>query len=360
MQRVAANRVNPGDGVSCMDDSTAGRHWLHVAWQAASATGASDLFLVSGASPCWRVAGRLVRADHLPACPPPPWTTLAGDLDGDTTSTLLAGTTPGQAEGVLAHPLLGRARWSLCRQRQGLLLVLRLLRERVPTLTEVQLDPRQAALVERRHGLLLVTGATGSGKSCTLAALVQHWREHEGGHVLTLEDPVEMRYPPGPGLISQRDVAHDCVSFAAGLRAALRQDPDVILIGELRDADSARLALAAAETGHLVLTTLHASGAVGALDRLLGLFPADERDLARGQLADTLIAVISQELLKRPDGLLHALREVLVATPAVRHLIREQRGAQIVSAMQTGQAEGMQTRAQALARLSACAHPAPE
>ncbi|MEL0029101.1 MAG: ATPase, T2SS/T4P/T4SS family, partial [Perlucidibaca sp.] len=234
------------------------------------------------APPCLRVAGRVAGSGRLPPCPDLPWSDLGALLDNPAGAALLDGQGAGQAEGALQHDQLGRARWSLARHQGGLLLVLRLLREQVPDLTEVGLTAAQASLVEHRHGLLLVTGATGSGKSCTLAALVQHWRTRIGGHVLTLEDPVEMIYPPEPGLVSQRDIGRDCGSFAQGLHAALRQAPDLILIGELRDRESARLALAAAETGHLVLATLHASRAVGAMDRLLGLFPGDERDLARG------------------------------------------------------------------------------
>ncbi len=321
--------------------------WLLQAWQQARTAGASDLFLISGHQPRLRVLGRLVTPPELPCSPLPPWAGLAATLGLTANNALATGKAAGQIEGVLEHPALGRARWSLARQQHGLMLVLRLLPEQVPTLADVQLDAAQAALVERSNGLLLVTGATGSGKSCTLAALVQHWRERHGGHVVTLEDPVELRYPELPGLVSQRDVASDCISYAEGLRAALRQDPDLILIGELRDRDSARLALAAAETGHLVLATLHTASAIGAMDRLLGLFPGDERELARGQLADTLIAVMSQQLLPCAGGR-RAVREILVATAAIRHLIREHRLNQIESVMQTGQEAGMQTWAQAL------------
>ncbi len=329
-------------------------HWLLSAWQQARAAGASDLFLTSGNRPRIRVAGRLSRLATLPHCPQPSWAALAPALGLQANHALLSGRHAGSAEGMLSDAGLGRARWSLARQQRGLMLVLRLLRDHLPSLADVQLETAQAALIERPHGLLLVTGATGSGKSCTLAALVQHWRTRRDGHVLTLEDPVEFVYPSPAGcngLVSQHEVGRDCASYDAGLRAALRQNPDLILIGELRDRETARLALAAAETGHLVLATLHAATAIGAIDRLLGLFPGEERELARLQLADSLIAIMAQQLLATPGGL-QACREVLVATPAIRHLIREHRLSQIETAMQTGQEAGMQTRARALARLA--------
>lgn len=324
--------------------------WLRLAWAQARAADAADLHLASGERPWLRVAGRLQELAAAPPSPPAPWPALAAALGLGVEHALASGGGPGEAEGLLADTELGRARWSLTRQRQGLLLVLRLLAGRVPTPAEVQLDATHAALMQASHGLLLVTGATGAGKSSTLAALVQHWRTLHAGHVLTLEDPVELLYPPGEGRVSQRDVGHDTVSFAAGLRAALRQDPDVILIGELRDAETARLALSAAETGHLVLATLHTAGCVGAIERLLSLFPADEQVMAQGLLADTLVAILAQEL-HWLDGRAHACREVLVATPAVRHLVRERRLSQIEPLLQTGAAAGMQTLAQARTRL---------
>lgn len=325
-----------------------GADWLLHAWHAARDHGASDLHLASGAPPCLRITGVLA-ATALPPCPPLPWGTLASLLP--EAATLLAGATMAEAEGALAHPALGRARWSLARHQDGLLLVLRLLADALPTPDSVQLEAAHSALVLRPHGLLLVTGATGAGKSSTLAALVGHWRAHHDGHVLTLEDPVELRYPPGRGRVTQREVGRDCISYADGLRAALRQDPDVILIGEIRDEDSARLALTAAETGHLVLSTLHAASAAGAIERYCGLFAGPAQALARLQLADSLVAIMAQTLETGPRGR-QACREVLVATPAVRHLIREHRLGQLDHVMQTGAGHGMRTRAQALAALA--------
>lgn len=325
--------------------------WLLAAWAQAVTAQAADLHLSSGQLPLMRCRGQLVSlpADSAIPCPTSPWPGLAAYFTDATAQRLLQGQSAGEAEGALEHPTLGRGRWSLARTDHGLMLVLRLIRGQIPTLAEVQLDTALAHRLLPAQGLVLITGATGSGKSSTLAALVEHRRQTLGGHVITLEDPIEFRYGQGQGRISQREIGRDSPSFASALRAALRQDPDVLLIGELRDAETARLALSAAETGHLVLTTLHTASAVGAIDRLLSLFPPEEQGLAQALLAETLVGVLAQELIWQA-GQARALREVLIATSAVRHLIREHRLTQIHSVMQTGSSLGMQTRAQAWER----------
>lgn len=327
--------------------------WLLAAWEQALAAQAADLHLSSGQMPLMRCRGQLVPLPAGTPCPAWPWPGLAAYFSDANAQRLLQGQTAGEAEGAFEHPTLGRARWSLARSDHGLMLVMRLIRGQIPSLSAVQLDTTLAHRLLPAQGLVLITGATGSGKSSTLAALVEHRRQTQGGHVITLEDPIEFRYSAGhrqeQGRISQREIGRDSPSFASALRAALRQDPDVLLIGELRDADTARLALSAAETGHLVLTTLHTASAVGAIDRLLSLFPPDEQTLAQALLAETLVGVLAQELIWQ-DGQARALREVLIATSAVRHLIREHRLAQIHSVMQTGSSLGMQTRAQAWER----------
>lgn len=336
--------------------------WLFQAWSYAKNARAADLHAVSNEPIRVRMQGALTCLDALPPCPPAPWPDVLALFGAQASSRQ-----PSQAltnlETSLTHPQLGRARASLAAHQGGWMLVMRLIAERIPSLADVQLSRQHADLVLADHGLLLVTGATGSGKSSTLAAWLGHWREQHRGHVISLEDPIEFVHANSPelGLVNQREIGRDCVSFADGLSAALRQDPDVLLIGELRDRESARLALMAAETGHLVMATLHAASAVGAIDRLLSLFPADERSLAQAQLSDSLQAVMAQQLIWSVAGAestgkpcAKACREVLIATPAVRHLIREHRLNDIEHIMQTHAALGMQTMAQARAALAAC------
>lgn len=317
--------------------------WLLHAWTLAKSLGAADLHAVSGEPLRLRLHGELRCIDALPPCPSTPWPEIR-ELFGDNSECLQT------AESSFTHPELGRARASLAAHHGGWMLVMRLIADHIPSIAEVQLSRQHADLVLADNGLLLVTGATGSGKSSTMAAWLRHWREQRKGHVISLEDPIEYIHGNDPtlGLVNQREVGRDCSSFADGLRAALRQDPDVLIVGELRDRESAQLALMAAETGHLVMATLHTASAIGAIDRLLSLFPAAERNLAQAQLADTLRTVMAQQLLWS-NAKAYACREVLIATPAVRHLIREHRLNDIEHIMQTHAALGMQTMAQAMA-----------
>ncbi|ATX96901.1 MULTISPECIES: type IV pilus twitching motility protein PilT [Citrobacter] len=231
---------------------------------------------------------------------------------------------------------------------QGTSLALRLLPLDCPHLDDLQPPAVIPELLHSENGLILVTGATGSGKSTTLAAMVEYLNQHIEGHILTLEDPIEYRYTSRHCLIQQREVGAHCASFATGLRGALREDPDVILLGELRDVETIRLALTAAETGHLVLATLHTRGAAQAIARLVDSFAATEKDPVRNQLADSLRAVLSQKLEEDKQGGRVALFELLVNTPAVGNLIREGKTHQLPGVIQTGQQTGMQTFAQSL------------
>ena len=201
------------------------------------------------------------------------------------------------------------------------------------------------------RGLVLVTGPTGSGKSTTLAAMIDYINDHRYEHILTIEDPVEFVHVSKRCLINQREVHRDTHSFADALRSALREDPDVILVGELRDLETIRLALTAAETGHLVLGTLHTTSAVKTIDRIIDVFPSEEKAMVRSMLSESLQAVVSQSLLKRQGGGRVAAHEILMATSAVRNLIREDKVAQMYSAIQTGGSLGMQTLDAALSRL---------
>jgi twitching motility protein PilT len=198
-------------------------------------------------------------------------------------------------------------------------------------------------ICDNPRGLVLVTGPTGSGKSTTLAAMMDHKNESEYGHILTIEDPIEFVHQSKKCLINQREVHRDTLGFAEALRSALREDPDIILVGELRDLETIRLAMTAAETGHLVFGTLHTSSAAKTIDRIVDVFPAGEKSMVRSMLSESLRAVISQTLLKKTGGGRVACHEIMIGTPAIRNLIREDKVAQMYSAIQTGQAHGMQT-----------------
>jgi twitching motility protein PilT len=222
----------------------------------------------------------------------------------------------------------------------------------VPTLASLGVPAVAAELALCPRGLVLVTGPTGSGKSSTLAAMLSHYLHSQRGHVITVEDPIEFVHSPGQGLVNQRELGRHTHSFSAALRAALREDPDVILVGELRDLDTIRLALTAAETGQLVLGTLHSASATKAIDRLIDVFPATEKDMVRSMLSESLAGVIAQTLCRTADGTGRvAAHEVMLGTPAIRNLIREAKVAQMHTSLQTGASQGMQTLDQSLAEL---------
>lgn len=227
-----------------------------------------------------------------------------------------------------------------------LFLVIRIINKDIPTCEELLIPQVVQAFTSLKQGMVLVCGATGSGKSTTLAALIEKINRERRVHIVTLEDPIEYKYKNKKALIHQREVGRDTKSFACGLRSALRQDPDVILVGELRDRETTAAALIAAETGHLVLTTLHTNDAVGAVNRILDLF-GEERQLVRSQLAEVLQGIICQELIPRAMGNGRVANfEVLSLTPALRSLIREGRTHQITSYLQTGRQQGMLTKSE--------------
>lgn len=305
---------------------------------------ASDLHLCSGDSPYWRLDGELHTLSEAPSLTPAQLTDWCeGWMTAQQRQQLTA---EGQTDGALSLANGRRLRVHVFRQQRGISAALRVLDDQPRSLASLYAPAILSSLMMRPAGLILVTGATGSGKSTTLAALVHALTQQRASHVITLEEPIEILYPPGRGLIQQREIGVHCASFTLGLRAALREDPDVILLGELRDSDSIRLALTAAETGHLVLATLHARGAPQAIERLLDVFSAQEKDMVRNQLALCLQAVVAQQLVPQRGGGRIALYEVLLANTAVANLIREGKTHQLPGVLQMGTQGGMQTFAQ--------------
>jgi len=304
---------------------------------------ASDLHLSTGQPPLLRVDGELQRLD-------------APTLTEADVHALMQGVIPEhlqpkdgcESDFAFDIPGLARFRANVFRQQRGLAAALRVLPSALPELDALGAPPILRELLERPHGLILVTGATGSGKSTTLAAMLDQINRTRHAHVITIEDPVEFIHTPRQSLIQQRELHRDTRSFQHGLRAALREDPDVIVVGELRDAPTIQLALTAAETGHLVMASLHTSAAAKAVDRIIDAFPAGDKPMVRGMLSESLRAVIAQVLPKRIGGGRIAAFEIMLATPAIANLIREDKPAQMYSAIQSGQRHGMQTLDQAL------------
>ena len=245
-------------------------------------------------------------------------------------------------------PGLARFRVNAFNQDRGAAAVFRTIPSKILSLEELNCPAVFKDICDNPRGLVLVTGPTGSGKSTTLAAMMDYKNDTEYGHILTIEDPIEFVHQSKKCLINQREVHRDTLGFAEALRSALREDPDIILVGELRDLETIRLAMTAAETGHLVFGTLHTSSAAKTIDRIVDVFPSGEKAMVRSMLSESLRAVISQTLLKRTGGGRVACHEIMVGTPAIRNLIREDKVAQMYSAIQTGQAHGMQTLDQAM------------
>ena len=248
---------------------------------------------------------------------------------------------------------LSRFRVNAFVQNRGAAAVLRTIPNTVLTLDDLGAPEIFKEIINQPTGIVLVTGATGSGKSTTLAAMVDHINSHKREHILTIEDPIEFVHENKLSLVNQREVHRDTHSFSNALRSALREDPDVILVGELRDLETIRLAISAAETGHLVFGTLHTNSAPKTIDRIIDVFPAEEKAMVRSMLSESLRAVISQTLLKKVGGGRIAAHEIMVGIPAIRNLIREDKVPQMYSVIQTGQATGMQTMDQCLQRLLA-------
>ncbi len=308
---------------------------------------ASDLHVSAGLPPMIRVHGD-VRRINLPALAHKDVHGMVYDIMNDSQRKQYEEFF--ETDFSFEIPNLARFRVNAFNQNRGAAAVFRVIPSKVMSLEELNCPKIFKEIANQPRGIVLVTGPTGSGKSTTLSAMVDYVNENEYGHILTIEDPIEFVHESKRCLINQREVSRDTQSFNAALRSALREDPDVVLVGEMRDLETIRLALTAAETGHLVFGTLHTSSAAKTIDRIVDVFPANEKDMVRAMMSESLRAVISQTLLKTKDGTGRvAAHEIMIGTPAIRNLIRENKVAQMYSAIQTGQNIGMQTLDQCLA-----------
>lgn len=303
---------------------------------------ASDVHLTSDLVPWWRVDGTLTPMENEPVLSLAEFKKIFTQINPKFN--------PDASEQDFAYeiPDVARFRVNIFKHANGLSAALRVITITIPTLEQLGMSTNISKLCDFDNGLILVTGPTGSGKSTTLAAMINYINEKQKRHIVTIEEPIEYIYQSKNSLIQQREVGAHTNDFQNALRAVLREDPDVILVGEMRDLETIRLALTAAETGHLVFATLHTSSAVGCINRIVDVFNGDEKAVVRAMLAESLQAVIAQTLLPIQGGGRVALQEIMITTPAIRNLIREDKTHQIASAIETGASSGMQSFAQAL------------
>lgn len=301
---------------------------------------ASDLHLSAGVPPIIRVDGDVKRI-NMPALQHKLVHSMVYDIMNDRQRKEFEEFL--ETDFSFEIPNLARFRVNAFNQNRGCAAVFRTIPSKILTLEDLGCPRIFKDISMHPRGLVLVTGPTGSGKSTTLAAMIDYVNDTKPNHILTIEDPIEFVHESKKSLINQREVHRDTLGFSQALRSALREDPDVILLGEMRDLETIRLALTAAETGHLVFGTLHTSSAAKTVDRIVDVFPGDEKEMVRSMLSESLRAVISQTLLKRTGGGRIAAHEIMIGTPAIRNLIREGKIAQMYSTIQTGQSQGMQT-----------------
>jgi twitching motility protein PilT len=301
---------------------------------------ASDLHLSAGQPPIIRVDGD-IRRINLPPLEHRQVHSLVYDIMNDHQRKVFEEDL--EVDFSFEIPNLARFRVNAFNQSRGVAAVFRTIPSKVLTLSDLGAPPIFQTIAENPRGLVLVTGPTGSGKSTTLAAMVDYINETHNHHIITIEDPIEFVHQSKSCLVNQREVYRDTKSFNAALRSALREDPDIILVGEMRDLETIRLALTAAETGHLVFGTLHTTSAAKTIDRIIDVFPGAEKDMVRSMLSESMRAVISQTLLKKNGGGRIAAHEIMIGIPAIRNLIREDKVAQMYSVIQTGMVHGMQT-----------------
>jgi twitching motility protein PilT len=309
---------------------------------------ASDLHLSAGLPPMIRVDGD-IRRINVPALDHKTVHQLTYDIMNDKQRKDYEEFL--ETDFSFEIPNLARFRVNAFNHNRGAGAVFRTIPSQILSLEELGAPPTFKDIADQPRGIVLVTGPTGSGKSTTLAAMIDHVNNSRFEHILTVEDPIEFVHESKKCLINQREVHRDTLGFNEALRSALREDPDIILVGEMRDLETIRLALTAAETGHLVFGTLHTSSAAKTIDRIIDVFPAAEKTMVRSMLSESLRAVISQTLLKKTGGGRIAAHEIMIGTPAIRNLIREDKVAQMYSAIQTGQSMGMQTLDQNLQEL---------
>ena len=314
----------------------------------AQKNGASDLHLSAGLPPMIRVDGD-VRRINVPPMEHKDVHRLVYDIMNDKQRKDYEEFL--ETDFSFELPGVARFRVNAFNQNRGAGAVFRTIPTKVLTLEQLNCPAQFKDIASVPRGLCLVTGPTGSGKSTTLAAMVDYINNKELGHILTIEDPIEFVHESKKSIVNQREVHRDTLGFNEALRSALREDPDVILVGEMRDLETIRLALTAAETGHLVFGTLHTVSAAKTIDRIIDVFPAAEKDMVRSMLSEALRAVISQTLMKKIGGGRIAAHEIMIGTPAIRNLIRENKVAQMYSAIQTGTSIGMQTLEQCLVDL---------